>query len=145
MTTMAIVARRKGYELPAVTAAVEKHMTTEGPRRIARIVTRLTIPLAADHADRAILEAALLKFRPVNMDVLPLYIVLLAGFPPIVWLLLRKADLALGAAVELLRLSGPADSWFSKCGMASRGRGPTATPRMRMRSVPLVPGVVAQP
>lgn len=30
---------------------------------------------------RAILEAALLKFRPVNLDVLPLYIVLLATFP----------------------------------------------------------------
>jgi hypothetical protein len=30
---------------------------------------------------RAILEAALLKFRPVNLDVLPLYIVLLASFP----------------------------------------------------------------
>ncbi len=30
---------------------------------------------------RAILEAALLKFRPVNLDVLPLYIVLLAVFP----------------------------------------------------------------
>jgi len=30
---------------------------------------------------RAILEAALLKYRPVNLDVLPLYIVLLAGFP----------------------------------------------------------------
>jgi hypothetical protein len=30
---------------------------------------------------RAILEAALLKFRPVNLDILPLYIVLLAAFP----------------------------------------------------------------
>ena len=30
---------------------------------------------------QAILEAALLKFRPVNLDVLPLYIVLLAVFP----------------------------------------------------------------
>ena len=30
---------------------------------------------------RAILEAALLKFRPVNLDVLPLYIVLLPAFP----------------------------------------------------------------
>ena len=30
---------------------------------------------------QAILEAALLKFRPVNLDVLPLYIVLLAFFP----------------------------------------------------------------
>ncbi|MCW5732829.1 MAG: OpgC domain-containing protein [Enhydrobacter sp.] len=30
---------------------------------------------------RAIVEAVLLKFRPVNLDVLPLYIVLLAAFP----------------------------------------------------------------
>src|SRR5471030_1043350 len=30
---------------------------------------------------QALLEAALLKFRPVNLDVLPLYIVLLAFFP----------------------------------------------------------------
>ena len=30
---------------------------------------------------QAIVEAALLKFRPVNLDVLPLYIVLLAAFP----------------------------------------------------------------
>jgi hypothetical protein len=30
---------------------------------------------------RAIFEAALLKFRPVNLDVLPLYILLLAAFP----------------------------------------------------------------
>jgi hypothetical protein len=30
---------------------------------------------------QAILEAALLRFRPVNLDVLPLYIVLLAAFP----------------------------------------------------------------
>ena len=30
---------------------------------------------------RALLEAVLLKFRPVNLDVLPLYIVLLAVFP----------------------------------------------------------------
>lgn len=58
VTTMAIVAKRKGYELPAITAEVEKHMTTEGPRRIAKIVTRLAIPLAEDHPDRAVLEAA---------------------------------------------------------------------------------------
>ena len=38
---------------------------------------------------RAILEAALLKFRPVNLDVLPLYIVLLAAFPFVLPALLR--------------------------------------------------------
>jgi len=58
VTTMAIVARRKGYDLPGVSAEVEKHMSAEGPRRIAKIVTRLTLPLAVDHPDRAVLEAA---------------------------------------------------------------------------------------
>jgi len=58
VTTLAIVARRKGYELPTLTAEVEKHMTTEGPRRIAKIVTRLSLPLAADHPDRSLLEAS---------------------------------------------------------------------------------------
>lgn len=38
---------------------------------------------------RAILEAALLKFRPVNLDVLPLYIVLLAVFPFVLPLVVR--------------------------------------------------------
>jgi hypothetical protein len=38
---------------------------------------------------RALLEAALLKFRPVNLDVLPLYIVLLAAFPLVLPLVLR--------------------------------------------------------
>lgn len=35
------------------------------------------------------LQALLLKFRPVNMDVLPMYIALMAAFPPIMWLLQR--------------------------------------------------------
>jgi hypothetical protein len=51
--------------------------------------------------DVTIVEALILKFKPVNMDVLPLYIVLLLLFPPILWLLQRKATLALAAAVML--------------------------------------------
>lgn len=58
VTTMAIVAKRKGYDLPAVTAEVEKHMSTDSPRRVARIVMRLHVALAPDHPDRAVLEAA---------------------------------------------------------------------------------------
>ncbi|MPZ56621.1 MAG: OpgC domain-containing protein [Rhizobiales bacterium] len=49
--------------------------------------------------DVTIIQALLLKFKPVNMDVLPLYIVLLLWFPPILWLMLRRADLALGVSV----------------------------------------------
>lgn len=45
--------------------------------------------------DITILQALLLKFKPVNMDVLPLYIVLLAGFAPMLWLLLRAPSIAL--------------------------------------------------
>ena len=51
--------------------------------------------------DQTIIQALLLKFRPANMDVLPLYIVLLLLFPPILWLLQRAPTLALGASAAL--------------------------------------------
>lgn len=51
--------------------------------------------------DTMIVQALLLKFKPVNMDVLPLYIVLLFMFPPILWLLLRRPTLALGLSSGL--------------------------------------------
>jgi hypothetical protein len=40
----------------------------------------------------------LLKFKPVNMDVLPLYIVLLLLFPPMLWLLLWQPAFALAGS-----------------------------------------------
>jgi hypothetical protein len=54
--------------------------------------------------DQTIIQALLLKFKPANMDVLPLYIVLLILFPPILWLLQRAPTLALigSAAVYVL-------------------------------------------
>ena len=52
--------------------------------------------------DVTIIQALLLKFKPVNMDVLPLYIVLLLLFPPILWLLLRNPTLALGGVGRAL-------------------------------------------
>jgi hypothetical protein len=54
--------------------------------------------------DVTILQALMLKFKPVNMDVLPLYIVLLLGFAPILWLLLRAPSLALIASATLYAL-----------------------------------------
>ena len=68
-----------------------------------------------------IIQALLLKFKPVNMDVLPLYIVLLLLFPAILWLLLRNALLALAASVALYWLvwefewnipSYPSGHWY---------------------------------
>jgi hypothetical protein len=55
--------------------------------------------------DVTLVQALLLKFKPANMDVLPLYIVLLAGFPPMLWLLLRKPGIALGTSVLLYMLT----------------------------------------
>jgi hypothetical protein len=54
-----------------------------------------------DHPDVTIIQALLLKFKPVNMDVLPLYIVLLLLFAPILWLLLRRPASALGVSAGL--------------------------------------------
>ena len=57
--------------------------------------------------DVTILQALLLKFKPVNMDVLPLYILLLAWFPPMLWLLLRAPSIALLSSATLYALM-----WF---------------------------------
>src|SRR6201986_3733789 len=51
--------------------------------------------------DITIIQALLLKFKPANMDVLPLYIVLLLMFPFVLWLLIRNASVALAASVAL--------------------------------------------
>ncbi len=48
--------------------------------------------------DVTIFQALILKFKPVNMDVLPLYIVLLLLFPPMLWLLLRQPAFALAGS-----------------------------------------------
>jgi hypothetical protein len=55
--------------------------------------------------DITLVQALLLKFKPANMDVLPLYIVLLAGFPPMLWLLLRAPAAALAASMLLYGLT----------------------------------------
>src|SRR5215813_11399321 len=71
--------------------------------------------------DITIIQALMLKFKPVNMDVLPLYIVLLLLFPPVLWLLMRKPTLALSGAVVLYALTWefgwnlpayPSGTWF---------------------------------
>jgi hypothetical protein len=55
--------------------------------------------------DVTLVQALLLKFKPAGMDVLPLYIILLVGFPPLVWLMLRVPVLALAFSVTLYALS----------------------------------------
>jgi hypothetical protein len=58
-----------------------------------------------DDPTRVIVEAALLRFRPVNLDVLPLYIVLLAAFPLALPVVRRAPWVALAGAVILYLLA----------------------------------------
>src|SRR6202453_1369297 len=51
--------------------------------------------------DVTIVQALLLRFRPVNLDVLPLYIVLMLFLPFILWLMQRRAALTLALSVVL--------------------------------------------
>ena len=70
LTTMAIAARRKGLELPGMTATVRKHMTAEAPRRIAKLEVDVVIPLPSSHPEKAFLEAAA-KGCPVRRSLHP--------------------------------------------------------------------------
>src|SRR5689334_13029448 len=51
--------------------------------------------------DVTIVQALLLRFRPVNMDVLPLYIVLMLALPLILWLMKWRPDVTLLLSVLL--------------------------------------------
>jgi len=59
--------------------------------------------------DITILQALLLKFKPVNMDVLPLYIVLLLLFPPMLFALLWRPNLALAGSAVVYALAWKLD------------------------------------
>ncbi|HUO00440.1 MAG TPA: OpgC domain-containing protein, partial [Bradyrhizobium sp.] len=63
--------------------------------------------------DIAIVEAMLLRFRPVNMDVLPLYIVLMLFLPFILWLMKWRADLTLALSVVLYAITWQYDLHFN--------------------------------
>src|SRR5208282_5975049 len=59
--------------------------------------------------DVTIFQALLLKFKPVNMDVLPLYIVLLLLFPPMLFVLLRLPSVALAGSAVVYALTWKLD------------------------------------
>jgi len=82
--------------------------------QIARTVRRFDNPMYEDefnvhnfleHPDVLIGQALSLRYKPVNLDVLPLYITLVAAAPFIVWCLVRRPNLTLLASVVLYVLS----------------------------------------
>src|SRR5580698_5896847 len=63
--------------------------------------------------DITIVQALLLRFRPVNMDVLPLYIVLLFFLPVILWLMKWRADVTLALSALLYAATWQFDFYLS--------------------------------
>jgi hypothetical protein len=73
------------------------------------------------HPDVMLLQGLILKFKPVDLDVLPLYIVLLLASPLLLWLMTRRPSLTLFAAAVLYVVaraldwnlpSFPAGTWY---------------------------------
>src|SRR5882672_4524218 len=56
------------------------------------IINEFNVAGLIDNPIETLSQGMLLKFKPVNLDVLPLYIVLMGVFPPILWLMLRHPD-----------------------------------------------------
>ena len=78
--------------------------------QIARTVRRFDNPLYEDefnvhnfleHPDILIGQALTLRYKPVNLDVLPLYITLIATAPFMLWAMMRRPNLTLLASVIL--------------------------------------------
>jgi len=82
--------------------------------QIARAARRFDNPMYKDefnvanflaHPDVLIGKALTLQYKPVDLDVLPLYIVLVAVAPFVVWCLVRRPNLTLAASAVLYVLA----------------------------------------
>jgi hypothetical protein len=65
------------------------------------IIYEFNVTALVDHPMRTLIYGLLLESRPLNLDILQLYIPLMVFFPPVLWLMLRKPDLALAASAAL--------------------------------------------
>ena len=54
-----------------------------------------------DNPFETLIESLLLRFKPLNLDVLPLYIVLMALFPFVLWIMLRRPSLTILGSLAL--------------------------------------------
>jgi hypothetical protein len=67
----------------------------------ADIINEFNVAGLVENPIQTLTHGLLLSFKPLNLDVLPLYIVLMAFFPPVLWMMLRKPDLTMLASLAL--------------------------------------------
>ena len=65
------------------------------------IIYEFNVSGLVDHPIGTLANGLLLKSRPLNLDVLQLVIILMAFFPPVLWVMLRKPDLTMAGSVAL--------------------------------------------
>jgi hypothetical protein len=85
------------------------------------IIYEFNVTGLVDHPIRTLAHGLFLESRALNLDVLQLYIVLMAFFPPVLWMMLRKPDLVMATSIALYLaaraagwtlLSFPDGSWY---------------------------------
>jgi hypothetical protein len=85
------------------------------------MINEFNVAGLVDNATETLRQGLFLRFKPVNLDVLPLYIVLMGLFPPVLWFMLRKPDLTMILSIILwltarhfsLNLTAyPAGQWY---------------------------------
>ncbi|MGF6311748.1 hypothetical protein ABIB82_003062 [Bradyrhizobium sp. i1.8.4] len=85
------------------------------------IINEFNVAGLVDNATETLRQGLFLKFKPVNLDVLPLYIVLMGLFPPVLWFMLRRPNWTMAASLALWLVSRhmgwnlpayPAGTWY---------------------------------
>lgn len=70
LTTMGISAQERGIDMKGTTCRIEKHMSTDPPRRVAKLVAEIIFPAGIPFDKRGILEAVALHC-PVAKSIHP--------------------------------------------------------------------------
>jgi hypothetical protein len=89
--------------------------------KIPHLMDQFNVARLMEYPVETLTQGLLLKFKPLNLDILPLYIVLMGMFPPVLWLMLRHKNwVMLGSALLYLAArhyewnfpSYPAGVWY---------------------------------
>lgn len=87
------------FLLLTLACAVVVHLAGGGP-----LADRSNTRILLDQPGVTLAHSAILQYRPVNTDILPLFVLYHLLFAPLLWLLLRAPNATLGAALLLYAL-----------------------------------------
>jgi hypothetical protein len=87
------------FLLLTLACAILVHLAGGGP-----LADESNTRILLDHPGATLAHAAILQYRPVNTDVLPIFVLLHLLFAPLLWLLLRWPNVTLGASLALYAL-----------------------------------------